>query len=158
DYLTGSTQFKWFPIDKLSLLFRVSLAARNGSSKQWSNRFDFSEYTSGISSSKQQGEYPGSVADGSFFETQVNPEFQAQFKDQLSEDFSIDAIIGGSMRDNNAKYLNVNSFGMAQPDLFNIGTTTQQTNGSESIERVRQIAIYGVVRIGFRNYLYLHMT
>jgi len=158
DYLTGSTQFKWFPIEKLSLLFRVSLAARNGSSKSWSNRFDFSEYTSGISSSKEQGEYPGSVADGSFFETQINPEFQAQFKDQLSEDFSIDAILGGSLRDNNAKYLNASSFGMAQPDLFNISNTTQRTQGGESIERVRQIGIYGDVRIGFRNYLYLHMT
>lgn len=158
DYLTGSTQFKWFPIDPLSLMFRVSIATRNVSTKGWSNRFDYSEYTSSISSAKQQGEFPGSVSESSFFETQLNPEFQAQYKDQLTDDISIDAILGASVRDNNSKAIGASSFGMAQPDLFNISNTTQRTNGSESISRIRQVGVYGDVRLGYRGYLYLHMT
>lgn len=158
DYLTGSAQLKWFPIEPLSLMFRVSIATRNVSTKSWSNRFDYSEYTMGISTPKERGEFPGAVADGSEYNTQINPEFQAQFIKDLNDDFSINAIVGGSLRDNKFKNVSASSAGMAQPDLFNVTNTTLQIYGGEVNYHATQIGLFGDVRFGFRDYLYLHVS
>lgn len=158
DYLSGVAQVKWFPMESLSLLFRVSLITRNYSTKSWSNRFDYSDYTSGISPAKSQDDFRGSVADGTGFTTQLNPVFQAHYKKDLNEDFSINVLLGGSIRDNRSKGISVSSSNMALPDLFNINNTTLREYGSESNSRTRQIGLYGDVRLSFRNYLFMHFT
>lgn len=158
DYLTGVAQIKWFPIDPLSFMFRVSIYTRNYSSKSWSNRFDYSDYTTNISPAKSQDEFRGFVGDNIGFSTQLTPEFQAQFKKDLTDDFSINVLLGASLRDNRSKNIGVNSSNMAIPGLYNIKNTTLREYGSEGNFRSRQIGLYGDVRLNFRDYLYLHFT
>ncbi|RZL44720.1 MAG: SusC/RagA family TonB-linked outer membrane protein [Pedobacter sp.] len=156
DYLTGNVQLKYSPIDELSFLFRVSMSTRNVSTKSWSDKYTFSTYRLGITSNFANR--PGSVSDGSSYETQLNPEFQAQYIKQLSKDFSLNAILGASSRDNISKSVNAGSSAMVIPGLYNISNTTGNTNGGESNSRVRQIGVYADARLGFRSYLYLHVT
>ncbi len=158
DYLSGVAQIKWFPIEDLSLMFRVSMITRNYSGKSWSNRFDYSDYTTSISPSKSKDEFRGSVSDNTGYTTQLNPVFQAQYKKDLNEDFSINLLVGGSLRDNQSKGISVNSSNMAIPDLYNISNTTLREYGSESNARSRQIGLYGDLRVNFRDYLFLHFT
>ena len=156
DYLTGNAQIKWTVIKPLSFLFRVSLATRNQSSKAWTNKYTYSDYRLGITGNFAN--ITGGVNDGSSFETRVNPEFQAQYINKLSKDFSLNAILGASARDDNSKSIGVSSSNMVQAGLFNIRNTTGNSFGTESIGRVRQMGIYGDARIGFRDFLYLHVS
>jgi TonB-linked SusC/RagA family outer membrane protein len=156
DYLTGNVQLKYSPIEALSFLFRVSMSTRNVSSKSWSDKYTFSTYRLGITSNFSNR--PGSVSDASSYETQLNPEFQAQYIKQLSKDFSLNAILGASSRDNITKGVAAGSSAMVIPGLYNVSNTTGNTNGSESNSRVRQIGVYADARLGFRSYLYLHLT
>ncbi len=156
DYLTGNVQLKYSPIQPLSFLFRVSMSTRNVSTKSWSDKYTFSSYRLGITSNFANR--TGSVSDGSSYETQLNPEFQAQYIKQLSKDFSLNAILGGSLRDNIAKGVSAGSSVMVIPGLYNVSNTTGNTNGSESNSRVRQIGAYADARLGYKSYLYLHVT
>lgn len=155
DYLTGNVQLKYAPIRELSFLFRVSMSTRNVSTKSWSDKYTYSAYRLGLTNFANR---TGSVNDGASYETQINPEFQAQYIKQLSKDFSLNAILGASSRDNISKNVNAGSSVMVIPGLYNVANTTGNTNGSESNARVRQIGAYVDARLGFKSYLYLHVT
>ncbi|SFG57879.1 SusC/RagA family TonB-linked outer membrane protein [Pedobacter insulae] len=156
DYLTGNVQIKYSPIESLSLLFRTSIATRNVSNKSWSDKYTFSDYRLGITSNFANR--PGSVSDLSNYTTQLNPEFQAQYIKKLSNDFSLNVILGASARDNIAKNVSANSSVMVTQGLYNVSNTTGNVFGAESNSRQRQVGVYGDARLGFKNFLYLHVT
>jgi TonB-linked SusC/RagA family outer membrane protein len=156
DYLTGNAQLKWSPITPLSFLFRVGLATKNQSTKGWTDKFTYSDYRLGITSNFAN--ITGGVNDGSGFETRVNPEFQAQYINKLSKDFSLNVILGASARDDNFKVVGVSSSNMVQGGLYNIANTTGNSKGSESLGRMRQMGVYADTRIGFRDFVYLHVS
>ncbi|RZK65423.1 MAG: TonB-dependent receptor, partial [Pedobacter sp.] len=158
DYLTGNVQLKYNPINELSLLFRVSMSNRNVRSKNWNDRYTYSAYRTAISGNAIATLRPGNVGDGATTETQLNPEFQAQYIKQLSSDFSLNAILGSSLRDNYAKTVNASSSNMVIAGLYNVQNTRGNTAGSESNSRVRQIGVYADARLGYKSYLYLHLT
>lgn len=158
DYLTGNVQVKYSPIQELSLLFRVSMSNRSIRTKGWSDKYTYSVYRKSLSGSAVATDRTGSVSDNSNTETQLNPEFQAQYIKQLSKDFSLNAIVGGSLRDNYAKSVNANSSVMVIPGLYNVNNTTGNVFGGESNSKVRQVGVYADARLGFRSYLYLHVT
>lgn len=156
DYLIGQAGVKWFPIKPLSLLFRVSLSTQNASDKNWTNKFTYSPYRLGITSNFNN--IAGNVGDGTSYSTQLNPEFQAQFIQNISPDLSFNAILGASIRDNASKNIDVAAGALVRPGLYNIGHTEQIPTGSEGNSRSRQMGVYADVRLGFRDYLYLHVT
>lgn len=156
DYLTGNVQLKYSPIQPLSFLFRVGISTRNVSTKSWSDKYTFSNYR--LSITPNFANRTGSVSDGSSYSTQLTPEFQAQYIKKLSNDFSLNLIVGASARDNIAKSVNASSSVMVTPGLYNVSNTTGNTSGSESNSRERQVGVYADARLGYKGYLYLHVT
>jgi TonB-linked SusC/RagA family outer membrane protein len=157
DYLTGLASIKWNPIKPLSFLFRASINTRNVSSKSYTNKFTYSAYRLALSGANVANVL-GSVSDGASYSTQISPEFQAQYIERISKDFSLNAILGASMRNNTAKGVNVSASNLIQPDLFNITNSLLNPGASESNSTVRQQGVYGDVRLGFKDYLYLHVS
>lgn len=156
DYLTGNVQVKWYPIKPLSFLFRVSLNTQNYSNKAYTNQFTYSAYRKALTSNFEN--IQGNVSDGSGFSTQINPEFQAQYIEKITKDLSLNVILGASARSNTAKGVSVSAGSLVQPDLFNISNTVVNPGAGESNSTVRQMGIYADARLGFRDYLYLHVT
>ncbi|RYF26816.1 MAG: SusC/RagA family TonB-linked outer membrane protein [Flavobacteriales bacterium] len=157
DYLTANVQLSYKPIPELNLLFRLPMSTRNISSKDWTDKYLYSAYRKSITSNFN--DILGSVSDGSSYTTRINPEFQAQYIKRLSKDFSLNVIGGATIRDDIAKSVNVSGSNLIQAGLFNIGNRLVSTPGAgESNSRARQIGIYGDARIGFKDYLYLHVT
>ncbi|WP_230383697.1 SusC/RagA family TonB-linked outer membrane protein [Pedobacter endophyticus] len=157
DYLTGNVQLKWFPIKELSLLVRASLSNRSFANKSTTDKYTYSDYRLRLTSNFSN--ILGSVSDYSGFNTQINPEFIAQYIKKLSRDFTLNVIAGGTVRQNTYKTVNVNTNGgLAQGGFFNIGNGLQNPGASEANYKARQIGLYGDARLGFRDYLYLHVT
>ncbi|TCC90086.1 SusC/RagA family TonB-linked outer membrane protein [Pedobacter frigiditerrae] len=157
DYLTGLASIKWNPIKSLSLLFRTSINTRNFSSKSYTNKFTYSAYRKGISGANV-ADVLGAVNDGAGYTTQISPEFQAQYIGRLSNDFSLNAILGASSRSNTAKTVNVSATNLIQGGLFNIGNSLLNPGAGENNSTERQQGVYGDLRLGFKNYLYLHAS
>jgi TonB-linked SusC/RagA family outer membrane protein len=157
DYLTGNAQVKWNPIKELSLLVRANISNRAFSNKSYTDRFNYSDYRLGLTTNFSN--IVGSVSDYSGYNVQINPEFQAQFIKQLTEDFSLNVILGSAVRQNTYKSVNVNTNGgLAQAGFFNISNGLQNPSAGEQNFKARQLGVYADARLGFRNYLYLHVT
>ena len=158
DYLTGNTELKYNPIKALTMTFRIGISTRNQSSKSYSEIFKYTDYTKSISGSSKI-DNNGSVADDNSFSTQLNSDFLTQYKKALGKNFTLNVIGGASIRDNNAQSIAVSANGLVIPGLYNAGNRSQpQPNGSQSDARTRQVGVFGDARIGFKDYLFLHMT
>ncbi|RYZ99881.1 MAG: SusC/RagA family TonB-linked outer membrane protein [Sphingobacteriaceae bacterium] len=157
DYLTGNIQLNYKPIPELNLMFRIPMSTRNVSSKSYTNKFTYSTYRKNLTSNFNN--ILGSVSDYSGYTTRINPEFQAQYIKNLSTDFSLNVILGASARDDIGKDVDVSGSNLVQAGLYNISNRlVAQPGASESNSRTRQMGVYADARLGFRNYLYLHLT
>nr|WP_230383957.1 TonB-dependent receptor [Pedobacter endophyticus] len=157
DYLTGNVQLKWFPIKELSLLVRVGLSNRSFATKNTTDKFTYSDYR--LKETPNFSNVVGAVGESSGFNTQINPEFIAQYIKKLSKDFTLNVIAGGVLRQNAFKVVSVGTTGgLAQSGFFNINNGLGNASASEADYKARQIGLYGDARLGFRNYLYLHIT
>ncbi|RYE19863.1 MAG: TonB-dependent receptor, partial [Sphingobacteriaceae bacterium] len=156
DYLTGNVQLKFYPISELSILARIGISTSNQSNKAYANRFTYSDYRLGIT--PNFANILGGVSDGANYNTQINPEVQIQYIKQVSKDFNLNVIAGSSIRQNQYKGLSASISGLVQPDLFNLGNNLNVPSASEVNYLARQIGVYGDARLGFRDYLYLHVS
>jgi len=156
DYITGSAQIKWNPIKELTLVGRIGISSQNNTNKSYTNKFTYTPYRLGIT--PNFANIVGNLSEGSSYNLQLNPELQAQYVKRLSKDFSLNVIAGGNLRDNQYKTLNASISGLVQPDLFNLSNNLNVPSASSAIYHATQLGVYGDVRLGFRDYLYLHVT
>ncbi|WP_175633777.1 SusC/RagA family TonB-linked outer membrane protein [Pedobacter ghigonis] len=160
DYLAGNLDLKYKPLEWLSFLYRVNITTQNSSNKNWTDKFVLSNYTKNLGlSSLKNNDIPGSVSDGESFSTQLLTEFQAKVNKKLTEDIKLDFTLGASLRNNTGKSIGVNATGLTFQGLFNIAhRTAANIGGSESNSTARQQGVYGDLRLGYKDFLYLHAT
>lgn len=156
DYLTGNIQLKYFPLKELSILARVGISTANQSQKSYTNKFTYSDYRLGIT--PNFANILGGVGDLANYNTQINPEVQIQYIKQVSTDFNLNVIVGSSLRENQYKGLSASISGLVVPDLFNLSNNLNVPSASEANFHARQIGVYADARLGFRDYLYLHVS
>ncbi|OZI07793.1 SusC/RagA family TonB-linked outer membrane protein [Siphonobacter sp. BAB-5385] len=157
DYFQGNVELKWNPIKPLSITYRVGLSTRNVSNKSTVGKFTFTDYTKSISGSSKT-DIPGSVGDYSGFNTQLVNDLIAQYNTSLGSNFSLNVVAGISSRDNSSKDVSVGASGLVISDLYNVGNSLNNPTAGESNFKARQLGVYGDVRLGFKEYLYLHVT
>ncbi|WP_165585892.1 SusC/RagA family TonB-linked outer membrane protein [Pedobacter nototheniae] len=160
DYLTGNIDLRYKPLDWLRFTYRVNITSQNASNKNWVDKFVRSAYTKGLGlSSLKNNDIAGSVSDGESFSNQLLTEFQANINKKITKDLKLDLTLGASLRNNTAKSIGVAASGLTFQGLFNIAArTAANITGNESNSTVHQQAIYGDMRLSFKDYLYLHAT
>jgi TonB-linked SusC/RagA family outer membrane protein len=156
DYLTANLELKFTPMQGLDLVVRQGIATRNASSKSTVGAFTFTDYSKHTDQSSK-ADIAASVADGSSYRTQLLSDAYAQYIRKIS-DFSLNVIGGGQWTQNEAKNVNVSANGLVVPDLFNVSNGVGTPGASESNYKARQVGVYGDMRIGYKNFLYLHGT
>ncbi|ATL45802.1 SusC/RagA family TonB-linked outer membrane protein [Chitinophaga caeni] len=154
DYLVGNAELKWNPLKWMTAVYRVGLATRNYSSKSYTGRFIFEDdyYLTGSKAS-----IPGSVSDGTGYTTQLTSDFQLQFNHTV-KDFDFNLILGHFARNNTAKNVGVGSSGNIIKDLYHISARLGEVSGSEGDYTERQIGLWGNLKVGYKNFLFLEMT
>ena len=157
EYLQGNAQLRWRPIEGLSLTYRIGISSRNAHNKSRTGKFTFTDYTKSISGSAKT-DIAGFVGDTQDWYFQLNSDFVATYNRNISPDFTIDATIGTSIRDNNNKLVNVSANGLVVDELYNIANSQNNPAAGETNYRARQIGVFGDLRIGFKNYLFAHVT
>jgi TonB dependent receptor len=157
DYFQGNLELRFKPVERLTLTYRVGITTRNISTKNTTGKFTFSDYTKSISGSSKT-DIAGSVSDYSGFNTQLVNDFLAQYRANVGTNFTLDLVGGVSFRDNSSKDVNVNANGLVIDGLYNIGNSLNNPGASEGNYMARQAGVYGEARLGFKEYLYLHVT
>src|SRR3546814_595306 len=85
-------------------------------------------------------------------------DFVATYNREFTPDFSFEATLGASIRDNNNKFVGVSANGLVVDELYNIANSQNNPGAGESNYRARQIGVFGDLRLGFKNYLFAHVT
>ena len=156
DYLTANIEVRFTPFNGLDLIARQGVVTKNTSYKNTVGAFaytDFAKHTDGSSKS----DIPASVADFSGYSTQLLSDAFAQYNKKRGA-FDLKLIAGAQWRQDQAKNVYVSSNGLVVPDLYNVSNGVGTPGASESNFLARQIGAYGDLRIGFKDYLFLHGT
>jgi len=164
DILTGSAEVNYDPFKFLNFTFRTGLTSTNATSKTTVNKYTPTPYTVSLATYGETAggsvinPNVGSVDDADSYSTQITAEFYATFKKQL-KDFNVSVTAATSLRQNKGQNEDVNVTGLLEPDLFNVSARTPANLlGSESQYITRNQAVYGVVNVGYKGYLNLHVT
>lgn len=156
-YFQGSLELKWNPIKPLTVTGRLGLSSRNVFSKTSVGKFDFTDYTETVSPGTKQ-DILGSVSDSGGFENQLITDLLAEYKTKLNDDFSLTVVGGLQLRDNNSKSLFVAANGLVVSGLPNVANTLTNLAGGEGNVRATQVGAYGLVTVGFKDFLYVNLT
>ena len=156
NYLQGTLELRWNPIAPLTFTGRLGLSNRTFFTKTYQGKFTFTDYTKAISTSKT--DIPGNVTDQGGYANQLVTDLFGEYKTKLSDDFSLTVVGGFQARDNRNKNMNVNANGLVVPDLNNVGNSLTPLTGAEANTRATQLGVYGDVRVGFKEFVYLHVT
>jgi TonB-linked SusC/RagA family outer membrane protein len=157
DYFQGNLELKWNPLKPLTFTYRTGITTKNYSAKSHLGKFTYSDYTKSISGSSKT-DMPGNVADFSGFGNQFVNDFIAEFKTNLFSSVSFSSAIGTTFRENSVKSVFVSATGLVINDLYNVGNSLSNPLTDEQNFKTRQIGIYGETRLGFKDFIYLHVT
>jgi TonB-linked SusC/RagA family outer membrane protein len=170
NYFQGTVELKWNPLKPLTFTARTGLSTRTIFSKTYSGKFIFSDYTKSISGSSKT-DFPGSVQDEAITTNQLVTDLLAEYKSNLSEDFSLTVVGGFQARENTDRFVNVAANGLVISGLYNVSNTLVNLSSAGSTVpgfnygglnqgtfRSTQYGVYGDVRLGFKEFAYLHFT
>ena len=156
DYLTGNVELRYQPIPGLELVARQGIATRNYSNKNTVGAFIYTEFAKHTDASSKS-DIAASVSDGSSYTTELLSDLFAQYNKKAG-DINFTLIAGGQWRQDEAKYVSVGASGLVIPGLYNVSTGVGTPTVGESNFKARQMGAYADLRIGYKNFLFLHGT
>ena len=156
DFFTANIEFKYTPITGLDLVARQGITTKNSSSKSTAGAFKFTEFAKNTDASSKS-DISASVSDGSGFTTNLLTDLFAQYIKKAGN-FSFNLIGGTQLNQSQSKFVSVSANGLVIPNLFNVVNGVGTPGANESNYKARQVGAYGDLRIGYKNFLFLHGT
>lgn len=156
DYFNGSALLKFSPLSWFNVVWKAGLTTQNASSQSSTDKFTYTTYAKNTSGGSKT-DIAGGVTESSSFNTQLTSDIQLNFNQKFG-DFNLSLLLGGSIRQNKARSQSGSISGLVVPGLFNLSNTLNLPSASASYSTTRQQGLYGDFKVGFRNYLFFHVT
>jgi TonB-linked SusC/RagA family outer membrane protein len=156
EYLVGNIELKYAPTSWLTLTARQGITKTNQYGKSWNNSFNYTEYAKEASSNSKSN-IAASVSDNDNYSMNLLSDLFFEIK-KKHNDFSFDFIGGGQWNQNSYKGTSVSASPLVIPDLYNVGNLVGIPGASEANYLARIMGVYGTFQLGYKDYLYLHLT
>ncbi|MDR3137268.1 MAG: SusC/RagA family TonB-linked outer membrane protein [Tannerellaceae bacterium] len=171
-YLTGKVDVKYQIKPWLHALYRVAIANRYYQTHQYGAKVTYSEYTRTVHT---KADLPGYVYDRNYNKYRTNQDLQIGVNKDVGGGISVNLTLGASHIDNSSKSQLVAATGLVVPGLNHItnrsGDVTIPTEKAgvsttmaaipkdpNAIIRSRNYGLWGDLVLGYKNYVYLHVT
>ncbi len=99
----------------------------------------------------------GFVIENAISKTALTSNLFALWKKNITDDISLSATLGHYIFTSDKKYLTSIGSRLAVPELYNLSSAIDVTSRS-NIYRYRNMAVYGEMTFGYKNFLYLSLT
>lgn len=153
--LIGDVSLGYKIIDGLSASYRLGVTRRDQASKTFTDKFSYTPYTLARPDNARQ-DIPGYVSNQNSSSTQVNSDLLLSF-DKRFNDFSVKAILGNNIRQNDAQFVIATANALSVPGVFNINTNrVGELTGSQGQYRTRQVAVFGDLTLGYKDFVFVH--
>lgn len=151
--LTASINLDWELLDWLSFTGRVSNNTSWGNGKNYrpSQEYDAFQHPSANPTS--------SFVEDTKFDTRVytgDAIFNAKFT--LSQDFSLKALVGGTVYSYKYTYNRIRANNLSIPNFYDISNGTGSLDCTATTTERTMFGYFGNATLGFRNYLFLDMS
>ncbi|VXA92750.1 SusC/RagA family TonB-linked outer membrane protein [Flavobacterium sp. 9AF] len=144
DRVFGNLLFKQEIIDKLSVTVRTGM--------------DFSTETRQMIRNFSSNRFKnGGYAEHDVQYREVNTDFLFNYSNVIS-DFSFDLSFGGNRMNQLAKTKQSQTVNLAQPGIFNLNNAASPVEIFQYESKKRINSLYGLVKLGYKDYLYLDIT
>jgi TonB-linked SusC/RagA family outer membrane protein len=146
----------------LTLSDRIGLTEQTFLYKQTRPQVQFAPWA--VADPWRAGNVPSSLGyvyayeqDESYFEQRLNNDLLLAFSKKFGE-ISLNALVGSNLEQNYQRTLNLANGQLQFPGDFNVGSGLGIPYYAESNYAQREAAIYEEATIGFKDYLFLHVT
>ena len=100
----------------------------------------------------------GGYAVNDVFYREVNTDFLLDYRPELAGDFSINLLAGGNRLDQKAQNTQSQALTLAQPGIFRLSNAASPVEIFDQTANKRINSLYGLAKVGFRDYLFLDVT
>lgn len=145
DWLLANMNIVFNLHQDLKFLVRGSIDSQNG------NGFDFTNMGSLWAPDGKYSTFRRSI-------TSYQYEGIFTYKKTILKDFSINANIGGSWRDNSMYSIQSNVEKLIVHDMASLSNAAESPTTKESLERIRRESLYGAISLGYKSWAYLDIT
>lgn len=129
---------------------KLSLALRSG--------IDYSQETRAFKRAFSTNRFvTGAYAEQGVYYKEINSDVLLDYADKFG-DFTIDLSAGANRLDQHASFLQVQALNLAQPGVFSLNNAATPLEKYEYIGNKRINSIYGLAKLGYRNFLFLDVT
>jgi TonB-linked SusC/RagA family outer membrane protein len=97
----------------------------------------------------------GSVFQGSDYFGIINSDFLLKYSNDLSKDFSLEAIAGGNYYQSESRSEGTAITNLVVPGFYNLSNTSLPPTTTDGIAMRRRIGVYGQATLAYKNQLYL---
>jgi TonB-linked SusC/RagA family outer membrane protein len=161
--LIGSASLTYNPAKWVSIKYRFGLARNDYHNNYTKAGFDFAPWAEAdplgagnIPSSVKKLEPNAGTASSS--NTELTSDLFATFHKSVN-DFEFNLLVGNQVQDKNFQATSLSANALVIPDFYNIQTNrTGEPNVTQFMSRYRKYAIYGDLQVGYKQFLYLHLT
>ncbi|MDR1553170.1 MAG: SusC/RagA family TonB-linked outer membrane protein [Prevotellaceae bacterium] len=153
-YLTGNVELKLEILPWISVLYRASISHRYYQSKQYSDKYTYSDYARTV---QGKTDIAGSIYDGQINTYRYNHDFQLAI-DRKIGDFKLNLTLGLSNVYKDYKITEVSASGLVIPGLYNISNRSVDPSPNSDISHSRTYGVWGDFVGSYKNYLFLHVT
>lgn len=153
-FLTGNVELSYKANDWLSFTGRAGISNRYYTRKGTQAGYTYSDYT--LENSAKTNETSG-VSEEMYNTSQFNTDFFATLKKDY-KDFTFSLIAGTSLKSTATKDLYSTGSGLTVAGLYNLSNITGTATSTEMNTNARQYGVWGDLTVGYKNYLYLHVT
>ncbi|WP_025144692.1 SusC/RagA family TonB-linked outer membrane protein [Pedobacter jeongneungensis] len=154
DYLTGLLELKYKAADWLDFTYRAAISNRYYRNKNSTTGYNYTQYTLDHSAKTNQS---SGVSDEMLNTSNFSTDFFANIKKDV-KDFSFNALLGTSLKSYVYKDLNASGSGLQVSELYNLGNITGTPSAGEANYNTRQYGVWADVTVGYKKYLYVHVT
>ncbi|MBS1641148.1 MAG: SusC/RagA family TonB-linked outer membrane protein [Bacteroidetes bacterium] len=159
DYIIGSVDLKYEPFKWLNFTLRTGITTQNQTSQSTVGVFTYTDYAlrTNASIGGTKSNIVGSDAESSAYSTQLTSDFIVGVNKKV-KDFTFDLLVSAGLRQNMSDSLSASVSGLVVPGLYNLSNSLNAPSTSNSYGTTRRLDVYGDFKVGFRNYLFLHLT
>lgn len=153
----GNLEFNLKATNWLNFTYRLSATVSNGTFKATQGALTYSQFAKDHKTIAASGDLVAQVADGSSTSSRITSEIFATARKSFG-DFKVEALVGQSFRETNAKNVNVSSNNLTFPTLFNIIGRKGEPGASESNSKTRLERFFGKVSLNYNNWAFGEVT
>ncbi len=155
-YLQGNLTLELQATKWLNVLYRIGITNQQFDAKFYTGKYTYSTYAKG-SGKYNARDISGNAGDFTGNTSRLNQDFFATITNQLGP-ISSNLILGTNVREDRRKFIQVTANSLVLPDLYNVTNRVGEPGATATDFLTRQYGVYADWNLGFRDYLFLHLS